>query len=129
MEDIFANHFKVIKIDHPKYDYLVVSSTPCDATKYIKSEDFQKVKNGTIAFDLLLHCGLRDRRFATMEIHNGILDKGSLKHYSHLDNALEQESIKFFAMHTNLITQFLLTDKERNTMFHQIRDYFCVNYV
>lgn len=44
MEDIFANHFKVIKIDHPKYDYLVVSSTPCDATKYIKSEDFPKVR-------------------------------------------------------------------------------------
>lgn len=64
-----------------------------------------------------------------MEIHNGILDKGSLKHYSHLDDALEQESIKFFAMHTNLIKQFLLTDKERNTMLHQIRDYFCVNYV
>lgn len=128
MYDIYDNHFKVIKLNHPDYKYLVISSTPCDATKYITSADLPKLENGVIAFDLLLHSGMKSRRFATMKMRDGILDRGSLRYYPYLDSMIERESIKFFAMHTNLITQFYLTDNEKSSMFHAIKDYFCATY-
>jgi hypothetical protein len=128
MFDDYDMDFSIMKLQHPVYDYLVIGNTSSNAVNFVTAADFAGVTNGRVAFDLLLHNGVNANRFAVMEIHNGKLDKTTLKYYAHLDSAIDSKCTEYYAMHTNLISQFCLSEREKKIMFHAIKDYFCATY-
>lgn len=128
MFDEYDMDLSVIKIQHPEYDYLVIGNTSSNAVNHVTAKDFPGVVEGKIAFDLLLHNGIKDKRFATIEIHNGLLDRTTLSYRARLDDIIDTACTEYYAMHTNLISQFCLSEREKNIMFHQIKNYFCATY-